>query len=84
VAGRPPDATALYAWLSRDAAGAEGMLTMNDPLLGAMPMVVTDLALARKFTWLAREMASLRGQPARLVRFDRGETLQEVAPAASN
>jgi len=77
------DTAALFAWLSRDADGTEGVIAA--PVGGLVfPLVLADLARARRLTPIAREAASLRGQSARLVKFTRAETITELAPPAAN
>ena len=78
-----PDTACLYAWLSRDETGEEGIIAM--PLDGVIfPLVLADRDRAERLAGSARIAASLRGEPARLVRFDRAETLQTIAPTAAN
>lgn len=76
---RSPDTRALYAWLSRDADGLEGIIAAAGAA-GVTPLVVADEARARRLAPIARDAAAARGFPARLVRFTRGEELDEVGP----
>jgi hypothetical protein len=76
---RSPDTSHLYAWLSRDADGIEGVVAA--PVgNAALPLVFTDRDRAVRFTPLAQVAASARGFPAHLVAFSRGETLKEIQP----
>ncbi len=67
-----PDTNQLYAWLSRDQDGVEGLVTTY---LGGvlMPLVMADEQRAREFASIAAQAARLRGFPARLVAFERCE-----------
>jgi hypothetical protein len=72
----------MYAWLSRDADGIEGLV--NVPLdMGfgeqAVPLVFTSQERAIRFEPAARMAAQLRGFPAQLVEFQRVGVVREVS-----
>lgn len=71
----------LYAWLSRDGQGVEGIVTVKADY-GLLPLVVTDLNTALSMRNLATVAAAQRGNPVRLVRFERGITLDVQTPSA--
>jgi hypothetical protein len=73
------DTANLYAWIATDPAGIEGIIAVDTPS-GILPLVVTDRGTAERFAEAARRAAVARRATARLVRFDRGETLSEVRP----
>jgi hypothetical protein len=74
-----PDVVALYAWISRDALGIEGIVAAPDPRTGtAMPLVMSDLDRARRMRPIAEEAARRRGYPAVLVRFVREHELEST------
>jgi hypothetical protein len=79
-----PDVSCLYAWLSRDLDGIEGVVTTILPVLGVSPLVFADEDRATRFTMFAREAAAERGHAARLVKFTRGEVIREVPPTRAN
>ena len=65
----------LYAWLSRDPEdGIEGVVTVITAT-GPLPLVCTSRDLADAVADIAHESAIARGHDARLVKFDRGMTL---------
>lgn len=78
---RSPDTARLYAWLSRDADGIEGVVAVPTRD-GVMPLVAADEARARRFAPLASVAAQARGFSAHLVAFERlsGPPLAEVPP----
>jgi hypothetical protein len=73
-----PDTSAVYAWLSRDADGIEGIIAapIGDVIF---PLVFTDCERAQKFRGSAEFAAALRGYPAALVKFVRAETIHETS-----
>lgn len=73
-----PDTQALYAWLSRDQDGIEGIITAPLGNLGVIPLVAADGARARALEPVAAAAARRRGFPATLVRFARQETVLTV------
>lgn len=77
---RSPDTTHLYAWLSRDADGVEGIIAA--PIDGMIwPLVVTSPERAALLRQFAETAAALRGFPAVLVRFERGEEIDRIREA---
>ena len=78
--GGSPDTRCLYAWLSRDADGIEGLIATPMPGGVIMPLVMADEALALRMEPRAREAAALRRAPAVLVRFTRDVVLREIKP----
>jgi hypothetical protein len=78
----PPDVDGLYAWLSRNTEGREGIVTVwvPDGPVPAMPAVFASERLARKLT----PYMQARGHPAVLVKFTRQETVATVQPPAQN
>lgn len=69
------DTAALYAWLSRDADGIEGIIAI--PIGGApYPLVMADKRRARSLRLEAELAAKARGFPAVLVRFVRADTIE--------
>jgi hypothetical protein len=71
----------LYAWIAEDLDGIEGIIAY--PMFNAltpMPLVATDRSLAEQFAPLARQAAAERKSVARLVIFERGETIDSVEP----
>jgi hypothetical protein len=81
---RSPDTSHLYAWLSRDADGIEGLVvaSLGTVLMQAVPLVTADEALARRLRPFAENAAIQREFTARLVRFSRdpGAPLDVVDP----
>lgn len=77
---RSPDTTSLYAWLSRDQDGIEGIIVAPVGSAGMLPLVVADQVRARKLQPVAAFSAHQRGFSAHLVRFQRAETILEAAP----
>jgi hypothetical protein len=79
VTGRQNDGCAdtanLYAWLSRDQDGVEGIVAMPAPDGCAVPLIMADLDRALGVQRLAELAAAARGFPARLVRFERREEI---------
>lgn len=76
---KSPDTRHLYAWLSRDEDGIEGLVAVPLGGDGAFPLVFADERRARRFTPHAKEAARRRGFPAALVVFERvGEPIAEV------
>jgi len=78
--GGTPDTATLYGWMSRNQDGAEGVITVQSPSLGLVPLIANDERHARSFRNLARQAAMHRGYAALLVAFDRrpGEPLDVV------
>lgn len=70
----------LYAWLGRDLDGVEGIIMAPDRHGGVIALVSVDETRARALAQLAMLAAVARGQPARLVRFDRAEELLTLGP----
>lgn len=67
----------IYVWIAEDHEGIEGVIAY--PFNGSpMPLLATDLNLVQQFGALARRAAEARGATARLVIFERGETINEV------
>lgn len=64
------DTQALYAWLSRDADGMEGLIAtpVGDMIF---PLVFADRERAERMRPLAEQAARMRGFPAALVKFVR-------------
>jgi len=77
---RSPDTACLYAWLSRDADGIEGLIAAPVGRT-VMPLVTGDEARARRLEPVAAYAARMRGMPALLVKFTRAETLRTVEGA---
>jgi hypothetical protein len=76
---RNPDTRRLYAWLSRDQDGIEGVVAIPGPNGDPMPLIVTDEQQARSMSPAASLAAQLRGFPAHLVAFERtGAPIAEV------
>lgn len=76
-----PDTRTLYAWLSRDADGIEGIIAA--PVgRGIMPLVATDLRRARLLQAFAERSASERQFPAVLAKFERVEDMETIDPLA--
>lgn len=69
----------IYAWLAEDLSGVEGLIAHN---FGGkiMPLLATELDLARAFHNLAQGTANVRGKTARLVAFERGVVLDTLEP----
>lgn len=74
-----PDTQRVYAWLSRDEDGQEGIIAVPT-MLGVTALVATDQERAMKLLPAAQFAARERGFPAKLVIFERGEVLQEELP----
>lgn len=72
-----PDTTRLYAWLSRDADGIEGIVAVPTPD-GVRPLVTVDRERALRLEVMAEIAARMREFPAQLVAFDRAEMIREV------
>jgi hypothetical protein len=80
---RSPDTTALYAWLSRDGDGIEGIIVAPMVIdivegISMLPLVFADEDLARRFRPHAETATRARGFPARLVKFTRTDTLSST------
>ena len=76
---RSPDTSNLYAWLSRDADGIEGVIA--HPVGSAiLALADTDRDRAERFRPWAEAACQARGFPAQLVRFARAETLDRIEP----
>ncbi len=75
-----PDTQRLYAWLSTDEQGYEGVLAIPGPHDDPMPLVFGDETGARRAAGAAQVAAMIRGRPARLVMFTRAEVLDEITP----
>lgn len=75
---RSPDTRALYAWLSRDLDGIEGIIVAPVGPLGVVPLVSADLRVAYQLHPLAQQAARERHFPAVLVRFERAENITTV------
>ncbi len=73
-----PDTTTLYAWLSRDKDGQEGVIVAPIGTAGMVPLCVASRRVADRLRPAAEFAARRRGFPAHLVVFHRGETLEEV------
>lgn len=69
----------LFAYLSTDEAGGEGVIAVSTPT-GAMPLVGADADRMMSYQPFAREAAQRTGRPVRLVRFDRRTVLEEIQP----
>lgn len=69
----------LFAWISKDPQGIEGIITMPTAM-GLLPLVVTDEKRARSFEPAAVIAARARYAYASLVRFDLATTLKVVPP----
>lgn len=70
-----PDTTDLYAWLSRDQDGIEGIIAAPAPNGGIIPLVMASRESADKFRDYALASGRARQMPVSLVRFHRGTTL---------
>lgn len=69
----------LYAWLSREADGTEGIIAAVIGPLGVQPLVAADEGRARRLASFAAAAATARGCPAKLVKFTRDAgSLDEV------
>lgn len=76
---RMPEVTHLYAWLARDEDGAEGIVMAPIGPGGCpLPLIVADERLAREVRPAVVMASALRGEPARLVRFERLDTVDVV------
>lgn len=76
---RSPDTARLYAWLSRDQDGQEGIVAVPIGDHSLLPLVFADEVRSRRMASQAQLAAQARGFPARLVVFERtGEPLMEV------
>jgi hypothetical protein len=73
-----PDTDRLYAWLSRDADGIEGIITVSTDEAVFIPLVFTDRSQALFAEGYARASAQVRQFPAELVVFARGETIRRI------
>ena len=74
---RSPDTATLYAWLSRDADGIEGVVAIPTAS-GIMPLVLADQERAEALAPAAALAAAHRGFPAKLVAFHRGIEIRTV------
>lgn len=74
---RSPDTSQLYAWLSRDLDGVEGVIAAMSES-GLIPLVFADQQRAEKMAPYAAVAAAKRGFPAKLVVFHRGIEIREV------
>lgn len=73
------DTSHLYAWLSRESDGTEGIIAAPVGPLGVQPLVSADEGRARRLAVFAAGAARARGCPAQLVRFTRDPgSLDEV------
>lgn len=71
----------LYAWVGKDLGGIEGLITVPGKTAGLfLPLVTTDKHQAMCMSHLAQQAADARGHDVRLVRFDRGMTLDVRQP----
>lgn len=75
------DTEALYAWISTDKDGLEGIIMAPFPNGQVLPLVMADSRRARRMQPIAAVAATARRSTARLVKFTRAETLLEVPPA---
>ena len=75
-----PDTHTLYAWLSREADGTEGVCAFPGPNGDPMALVFADHLRALYFTALAAVCAKQRNAEAHLVMFERGKTLRTITP----
>lgn len=74
-----PDTSHLYAWLSRDADGIEGIIAIATRL-GVMALIAADEQRARSYAKQAQLAAQARGFPAQLVAFQRVEAPLDEVP----
>lgn len=75
VKGQVPQAEALYAWISVDGDQFEGIIAGVNPPLPFVSMTEGNLR-----AWLPqiKDIVARTGKKARLIKFDRGEILEEV------
>lgn len=64
----------LYAWISRDEDGVEGLILMPTAN-GPLPLISTSRSQALSLFPAAQVAAQARGNPSRLVRFERNITI---------
>lgn len=78
-----PETNRLYAWLSNDRNGVEGVIAVPQINGGVYPLVCTslELALSPKMVDAAMMASMARNSPARLVEFLRGEVLDTISPS---
>lgn len=77
---KPFHITKLWAWVSADRTGEEGIPAYFDVLQGAtMPMIGSDEERIRELRPMAQELAD-RGYPMRLVRFETQVVIEELKP----
>lgn len=71
--------THLYAWVSRDRNGVEGII-MIPTLSGVLPLVMADRVRAERFVAIAQKAADERHADAELRVYVAGETLRTLHP----
>lgn len=72
--------TRLWAWVSSDQSGEEGIPAYFDKSQGALvPMIGSDEERIRELRPLAMDLAD-KGYPVRLVRFENQVVIEELKP----
>jgi hypothetical protein len=70
----------LYAWVTLDARGNEGIAAGMLPGLGTTPLVAGNEGTARKLRVVAETIAHSSGYAVRLVKFTTREVVEEIVP----
>jgi hypothetical protein len=70
----------LYAYVSVDEEGNEGVLAHYVPPLGNVPLVGADMDRMMSYKPYALEIAKLTGMPVRLLKFSIREIMEDFEP----